>query len=775
MIQRTGGLLGVLLCALWSVTTATSLVPQAAAQQAAAPEPVAPNGDPAGGAAGLDFLNQLQGFPTGPGAEPAEFSAQFQAQQGGGQGKLMVTVKLAPNWHVYSVTQPEGGPGRSKLQVARSDDYEVVGPFTPDTPPIIHEPDVFPVRTEEHADEVTWTAPLRFREGVELESLVIEVTFNGQVCETMGSCIPIDDKRMEAKFAGFYEPQAAAGQQAAAGEFREADSRMALRGHVEPQTVTPGGMLQITLTAIPDEGWHVYALGERDEGKISKPTLIVLRSPDWTAEPPIASSPPVEKETGLPEEPISLYHEQAVTWTVTVQVPEDAQPGSQTLEGIIGYQVCSQSSCDPMTAAEFQAVVQIGAESQAGQVPLEFRVAKYGTAAKLAEQRPAPGATAARGDASQSGFHGLPLVVVLGAAFLAGLILNVMPCVLPVIGLKIMSFVQQAGQEHRLGIFWLNVWFSLGLLTVFWALATVSVVLSMLGRETIGWGEQFAYAPFSITLLSLVFVFALSFLGVWEVPIPGFVGSSKTAHQMAQRGGAPGAFAKGVLATLLATPCSGPLLVPAIGWAVVQPVVITYTAFTAIGLGMAFPYLLIGAFPRLINLLPKPGAWMETFKQLMGFLLLGTVVWIFYFLDKSYTTGTLALLVALGFACWVVGRVPITAETSTRVKAWATAVGAVALTAVAAFVEGPYVIPGVAIAAGLGLATLAVLSAPAGASAVQRGVRWAAAATAMLIGLAIAALSLQSAELAWEPYSTVALREHLEEGNTVLVDFTADW
>jgi len=276
----------------------------------------------------------------------------------------------------------------------------------------------------------------------------------------------------------------------------------------------------------------------------------------------------------------------------------------------------------------------------------------------------------------------LPIPLVFALALVAGLILNVMPCVLPVIGLKIMSFVQQAG-ESRFRIFALNMWFSFGLLSVFWVLATIPVSLSLLGEETIGWGGQFAYAPFAISLIAVVVAFAFAFLGVWEVPIPGFAGGS-AASELASKEGYSGAFIKGVLATVLATPCTGPLLGPAIGWAVAQPPLLTYLAFTAVGLGMALPYLLIGAFPKLIGFLPKPGAWMDTFKQVMGF-----AVWIFTFMNEGYFVQSYWLLFAIGVACWIVGRTPITAEFPRKAKAWAAAAAIVSIVAVLAFVRVP--------------------------------------------------------------------------------------
>ena len=340
--------------------------------------------------------------------------------------------------------------------------------------------------------------------------------------------------------------------------------------------------------------------------------------------------------------------------------------------------------------------------------------------------------------------------VILGLAFIAGLILNVMPCVLPVIGLKIMSFVQQGG-ESRLRVFGLNLWFSLGLLFVFWVLATIPVVLSTVGKDTIGWGGQFSYAPFSISLIAVVFVFALSFLGVWEVPIPGFAGGN-TANKLAQQEGYAGAFTKGILATVLATPCTGPFLGPALGWAVAQPPLITYMAFTAVGLGMASPYLLIGIFPKLISFLPKPGAWMDTFKQVMGYVLLGTAVWIFTFLNDAYFIQTYWLLLALGVACWIIGLVPLTAELPQKARAWVAGLAIVGLVAVVAFVGLPKTEAGESV----DVSQTNGDESPAIKDAERIEPREVAI------------------ELPWQPFSRDKLDELRRDGKTVLVDFTAD-
>ncbi|HEY2826578.1 MAG TPA: thioredoxin family protein, partial [Pirellulales bacterium] len=276
---------------------------------------------------------------------------------------------------------------------------------------------------------------------------------------------------------------------------------------------------------------------------------------------------------------------------------------------------------------------------------------------------------------------------------------------------------------HRSRVLVLNLWYTLGLLSVFLVLATLACGASLgLRSQNLSWGEQFSSTTFNIVMSAVVFVMALSFLGVWEIPIPGFVGSGK-AVEAASHEGAAGAFAKGVLSTVLATPCSGPLLGSVFGFTLQQSPGVIYAIFGAIGLGMASPYLVIGAFPQLIRLLPKPGAWMDTFQHIMGFVLLGTVVFLFTFLARDYVVPTFGMLVGLWAACWWIGHVPLTAELGRKLITWAQ--GAV-----------------VAVAAGY-------------------------ASFALLLP--------HDALLPWQPFSPAALAKLRSEGKTVMVDFTADW
>jgi thiol:disulfide interchange protein len=304
---------------------------------------------------------------------------------------------------------------------------------------------------------------------------------------------------------------------------------------------------------------------------------------------------------------------------------------------------------------------------------------------------------------------------MIGFSLLGGLILNLMPCVLPVIGLKILSFVQHGGHS-RGTIFALNLWFALGLLAVFMALATAAAFANL------GWGQQFTFTWFKVSMVIIVFAFALSFLGVWEVPIPGFAQSSASSKLQTQEG-ASGAFFKGVFTTLLATPCSGPFLGPVFAYTLSQPPFATYIIFGSVGLGMASPYLLIGAYPSLVKWLPKPGEWMETVKQLMGFVLLGTVVYLFSTLSHEYFIPTLATVVGVWLACWLIGRVPIYEDFAKQGRQWVLGV----------------------------------------ASAVAIG--W----------LSFTFLSPQPHLYEWQPYSPAAVAKLQSEGKTVMVDFTADW
>lgn len=308
---------------------------------------------------------------------------------------------------------------------------------------------------------------------------------------------------------------------------------------------------------------------------------------------------------------------------------------------------------------------------------------------------------------------------VLVAAFLGGLILNLMPCVFPVLGLKVLGFVQQAGADRK-KITSHGLVFTSGVLLSFWLLAGVLALLRA-GGEQLGWGFQLQEPGFVFVLAAGLLAFAMNLSGVFEFGL----GATALGGGLQQKQGLAGSFFTGVLATVVATPCSAPFLAPALGAALALPVASSFAVFTAIGLGLSAPYLALAAFPAAVRALPRPGAWMETFKQGMAFLLYGTVglmVWILA--GQLEGDGLLAVLLALtglAFALWLYGRATAPAVRPRR-----------------------------------GLLALALVLA---AVAVVYG--WPRAAAA--------------GDLKWEPWSAERVAELRAEGRPIYVDFTARW
>ncbi|HEX6987616.1 MAG TPA: thioredoxin family protein, partial [Planctomycetaceae bacterium] len=320
------------------------------------------------------------------------------------------------------------------------------------------------------------------------------------------------------------------------------------------------------------------------------------------------------------------------------------------------------------------------------------------------------------------------LPLYLGLAFLGGLILNVMPCVLPVVAIKVMSFVQHAGDD-RGRVFLLNAVYAAGVISVFVFLAALAALPQWFGwlfeglglsGDRFAWGGLFQSETFNLVMACLVFAMGLSLLGVFEIPIPGMIGSAAGA---AEREGLTGAFLTGIFATLLATPCTGPFMGTTLAWSVKQPAAVTFLVWATMGLGMASPYLLFGLVPGAVKLLPKPGGWMLQFKQFAGFVLMGTVVFILSSVNARFIVPALVMLLGIALALWLIGMVQFShSATKRRV---------------------------------VSLAGLA-------------------------LGAAVAVFGYQltvepTHKLAWEPFSTQRVNDLRAERKTVLIDFTADW
>lgn len=495
----------------------------------------------------------------------------------------------------------------------------------------------------------------------------------------------------------------------------------------------------LMITAKIEPGWHVYSLtqGKLPSGLGPNQTKITIdESPQFKLLGEVRAFPEAHDRVDT-EAFVGLTlqeHSNQVTWYAPIELAEGVEPATVTVTGKVSLQACEErGSCIPPKSYPINA--RVGGGVPIG--PLDFS-APPSTSAERAAATPGEAAspsvaapvapltpTAEPGQAydlnairftERAGENSLGWNLLL--AFGGGLILNLMPCVLPVIGLKVMSFVQQAGYS-RAKAFELNLWYSLGIVAVFWVLAGLAIFAGL------SWGKQFSSVGFNLTMASIVFVMALSLLGVWEIHVPDAVGRSST-HKSVAGEGRLAAFFKGVLTTLLATPCTGPGMAVALGWAVRQTGGTTMLVFTVMGIGMAFPYLLIGAFPKLVNFLPRPGEWMVTFKQLMGFVLLGTVIFLLSLIPTTYLLPSLCLLTTLGLACWVYSKMPIGAPFGEQTQT--------------------YVLCSAIIAAG------AVFS------------------------FAWLAPVLSNENEAWQPFSLAKLNEvAVEEGKTVLVDFGADW
>ncbi len=239
-------------------------------------------------------------------------------------------------------------------------------------------------------------------------------------------------------------------------------------------------------------------------------------------------------------------------------------------------------------------------------------------------------------------------------AFMGGLILNLMPCVFPVLGLKVLSFVNQAGNARRKVVIH-GLVFALGVVLSFWTLAAALAVLRA-GGSQLGWGFQLQSPAFVFSLAALLLIFALNMSGVFEFGL----GATAVGGGLQTKSGYAGSFFTGILATIVTTPCSAPFLAPALGAALALSTVQSFAIFTAIAVGLAAPYLLLSLFPGAVKVLPRPGAWMETFKQFMAFPLYATVSYLIWVLagqiGEENFQSVLFALVLIALAVWIYGR-----------------------------------------------------------------------------------------------------------------------
>lgn len=395
------------------------------------------------------------------------------------------------------------------------------------------------------------------------------------------------------------------------------------------------GTLQKGSTVIVDivipDNWHVNANIAADE--FLKPSSIEISAKGIHFGEPKWPEPIKEYSEALDLENLVFkgYFQ--------IKLPVDSVEAgydSLTTQATFHYQACDNSICLAPSSVTF-GVGATGFKSKTQQAP---GLKKNDDE----DQGNAPETLTDPAENLAGGGFTSTLILLLSALF-GGLILNLMPCVLPVLSLKLFSLIKQAG-ESRSRLLALGTATTVGILASFWLLAAIVAAVKA-GGGNAGWGMQFQSAGFIAFMVVILSAFAMSFFGVFEIWLPG---SATTKMDSAGRkNGLLGAFFTGALLVLLSTPCSAPFLGTAMGFAFTASTPVLFLFFTAAGVGLALPYMLVSAFPSVLKAFPKPGAWMVTLQKIMGVLLLGTVAWLLWVVREQAGNFGMAIFAVIAF------------------------------------------------------------------------------------------------------------------------------
>jgi len=481
--------------------------------------------------------------------------------------------------------------------------------------------------------------------------------------------------------------------------------------HIQVDLLTPetvGDKQIVDVRFRIDGGWHIYG---QNPGDIGRPTVITLKLPDGLKEKDLPWPEPSDFHTdGL----ISHGYDGEVTISKEL-TGSIANSGEISVEAGIDWLLCSKEECLPQNAI--------------------LRKNTKVSPSLLATSTTAPMDVGATGSSdSSSGIFSLLFFKQLLLAFIGGIILNLMPCVFPVISLKILSFAgNKKSDRHALHH---GILYSAGVILSFWVLGGAFLLLRAAGHAA-GWGFQFQSPVFVACMAFVVFAIALNLVGVFEIGMSVQRIAGNTSPSSGS--GNLGAFFSGVLSTLLATPCSAPFMASAIAATMTMTAIPALLIFTSLGIGMALPYVLLSAFPSWLRFLPKPGAWMLRLKQLLAFPLFATVIWLTWVLNiQTGSDGLLQFLLGvllLSFGLWIFGN-------------WA----------------GPYV-GNIKKRIATTSCTIAI------GAACYVGIPFnGVPPTTLNTGT-----SDTASELSWEPYSAARLFELRSASVPVLVEFTAAW
>jgi len=670
----------------------------------------------------------------------------------GGNLNLIVSLKIDPGWHVYWRGPGEAPGAPTKISWELPDGLEA-GRVQ------------FPIPEEYYVKELAATSyvhsgttlfiiPVHAKETLTGSDARIKVQVEWLVCKDI--CLPGD-----AEFS-LTLPIAAKGAKSkpaheelfkkATNALPQSNSEFLKLSHADVKPVKPGAEFTARLVVNIEPGHHMQSqkpfLKDLVAAKVfleETPNFqlgeITFPKPHERTDPAIGklSEFSGKIEIGIP-----------------VTVDGDADKSPRWIRGLLRAQVCSdKGTCFPPEHIEFAIPVQM----EGGPVPVpEKRTAK--TIATISA--PSSESTPNWFIRMQDWLLARGFVGVIIAGILGGFLLNLMPCVLPVISLKVLSFVRQA-QEDRGRIFRLSLTYAAGIMSFYGLLA---YLWSAFGT---GWGELFQNPIFVIAMSAVVLAFALSLFGVFSVFAPTVVGK---LGEKAEGEGYSSAFFTGILATLLGTACTAPFLSAAVAYASRLPTIQGITVFLSVGFGMAFPFIVLGYNPAWVRFVPKPGAWFHTFEAVMGFLLLGTVVWLLNPLRGQL--GDLGLLLSLIFllsvaiAVWIKGKIGFGDPPARKLRLYMTALAVLALgwllpfrwmstidTLIAEHVaEEDYVADGTLLKE--------LLNDP------EQGEK--------LSQLLIPRIDWSTANgIPWQPYRRARAMLAVRNGYTVFVDYTADW
>jgi len=414
-------------------------------------------------------------------------------------------------------------------------------------------------------------------------------------------------------------------------------------------SVVAGKPFRLGVQLIMDKGWHTYYKESGDAGMATK---IIWNLPSGFKSGTLLW----EKPEKFNDSEITTYgYVDKVLIAADITPPEQLPIGEKiTFTAHVEWLACNELCVPGHADVQLTLTSADGAEYAVPENEEDFSKVNFdGPVSQL------NGSSGSEYDVLKNNFNegtdsgNASFFFYLVFAFLGGIILNFMPCVLPVVAIKVLSLLEQSSKETARTS---TIAFATGIFSSFLFLGLIVIGLQSAGHQ-VGWGFQFQQPVFLMFMASLVLLFSLSLFGLLEV---SFSFGQKTVNQLADKQGLSGDFFKGVLATILSTPCTAPFLGTALGFAFAQPWTTTLTIFASVGAGMCLPYVILIVSPGYIKFLPKPGVWMEKLKEAFGFVLLATTIWLVNILagqiDNERLIAFEYFLLILAFVVWLMNR-----------------------------------------------------------------------------------------------------------------------